>query len=33
MRFIEKTYFKLSVNNGSVNNLSTYKIKSIGFLS
>jgi len=29
MRFIEKTDYKVSVSNGSVNALSTYKIKSI----
>jgi len=29
MRFIDETDCKLSVSNGSVNALSTYKIKSI----
>jgi len=29
MRFIEKTDCKVSVSNGSVNALSTYKLKSI----
>jgi len=32
MRFIEKTDCKVSVGNGSVNALSTYKIKSIKLL-
>jgi len=33
MRFIEKTDCKLSVSNGSVNALSTYKIKSMLLLT
>jgi len=28
MRYIEKTGYELSVSNGSVNGLNTYKIKS-----
>jgi len=33
MRFIEKTPFKLSVGNGSVNALSNYKIKNVFLLT
>jgi len=33
MRFIEKTDCKLSVSDGSVNALSTYKIKSVLLLT
>jgi len=33
MRFIEKTDCKLSVSNGSVDALSTYKIKSMLLLT